>query len=287
MTGKTTGVTAEVRQSVHEVDGIRFPLLAAGPDVDEAVVFLHGNPSSCEDWRSLIGRIGTFARCIAFDEPGFGHADKPAEFDHTYQGHGRHIGKVLDSLGVQRAHVVGQDLGARWMLEWGAGHPERLASTVIVAGGVLLDYRWHYLARIWRTRVLGDLFMAIPSRNAFRLLLRKDEPKPLPRSFVDRMYDDMDTATRRAILSLYRPSFDWNARSYELSRILREFDRPALVVWGQQDRYIPVEQAYRQLKTFPSANVSVLPSSGHWPHIDDPLGVESLVIPFLRQQLGV
>ena len=287
MTANVTGVIAPVRRTIHELDGLRFPLLSAGPDSDEAVVFLHGNPGSCEDWRTLIGRVGTFARCIAFDEPGFGHADKPADFDQSYAGHGRHVGRVLDSLGVRHAHVVGQDLGARWMLEWADGHPERMASAVIVAGGVLLDYRWHYLARIWRTPLLGELFNAIPSRTAFRLMLRKDEPRPLPRSFVDRMYDDMDPATRRAILSLYRPTFDWNARSYELSRSLREFDRPALVIWGQRDRYIPVEQAYRQRETFPSATVSVLRSSGHWPHIDDPVGTEALMVPFLRKQLCI
>jgi pimeloyl-ACP methyl ester carboxylesterase len=285
VTGNTTEIPARVHRNVYEVDGVRFPLLSAGPaDVDEAVVFLHGNPSSCEDWRTLMGRVGTFARCISFDEPGFGRADKPASFDHSYDGHGRHVGRVLDSLGVRRAHLVGQDLGARWMLEWGADHPQQMASVVLIDGGVLLDYRWHYLARIWRTPVLGDLFMAVPSRAMFRLILRKDEPKPLPGSFVDRMYDEMDPATRRAILSLYRPTFDWNARSYELSRRLRGSDCPALVVWGQQDRYIPVEQAYRQRDTFPSADVAVLPSSGHWPHIDDPAGVESFVIPFLRRQ---
>jgi pimeloyl-ACP methyl ester carboxylesterase len=112
--------------------------------------------------------------------------------------------------------------------------------------------------------------MAVPSRAAFRLILRKNEPKPLPRSFIDRMYDDMDPATRRAILSLYRPTF-------RLERlVLRPFP---------ESPRIPVEQAYRQRDTFPSADVAVLPRSGHWPHIDDPAGVESFVVPFLRRQL--
>src|SRR6476469_6658374 len=106
MTGYTTETPARVHRSVYEVDGLRFPLLSAGPaDVEEAVVFLHGNPGSCEDWRTLMGRVGTFARCISFDEPGFGRADKPADFDQSYEGHGRHIGRVLDSLGVRRAHL--------------------------------------------------------------------------------------------------------------------------------------------------------------------------------------
>jgi len=287
MTSNATRETVEVRRTLRAVDGIRFPMLSSGPaEGSEAVVLLHGNPGSCEDWRHLASVVGRFARCVAFDQPGFGRASKPARFDHSYTGHARHLGRVLDALGIRRAHLVGNDLGARWMLDWAEQSPGRVASAVTVAGGVLLDYRWHYLARIWRTPVLGEFFMATPSRRIFRMLLDKDEPRPLPRVFLDRMYDDMDHATRRAILSLYRPAFDWNARSHDLSRALREQDIPALVVWGARDRYIPVEQADRQRETLPSAETVVLPDSGHWPHVDNPEGVASAVVPFLQRHLG-
>jgi pimeloyl-ACP methyl ester carboxylesterase len=287
VTAAPSSGTAEVRRTLHAVDGIRFPVLSSGPSHDpEAVVLFHGNPGSCEDWRHLVASVGGLARSVAFDQPGFGRADKPAGFDHSYRGHARHLERVLDHLGVDRAHLVGQDLGARWMLDFAALRPHRVASAVVIAGGVLLDYRWHYLARIWGTPVLGEAFMATPSRRVFRMLLDKDEPRPLPRAFVDRMYDDMDRWTRRAILSLYRPDFDWNARSHELARTLRKLDLPALVVWGAHDRYIPVAQAARQLVSLPSAETVVLPASGHWPHVDDPAGVDAAVVPFLRRHLG-
>lgn len=284
MSAVTAG--APVDRRVHVVDGLRLPMLEAGPaGADEAVVMLHGNPGSCEDWRELAGRVGGFARCVAVDQPGFGRADKPAGFDHSYEGHARHLGRLLDSLGVRRAHLVGHDLGARWMLDWAASDPGRVASAAVVAGGVLLDYRWHYLARIWRTPVLGEAFMAVPSRRLFHLMLRKDEPRPLPRAFVDRMYDDMDAATRRAILALYRSGPGWDARSYALAARLRTLDLPALVVWGARDAYIPVAQARRQRESLPAADVVVLPRSGHYPFADDPAGVAAAVLPFLRRQL--
>jgi pimeloyl-ACP methyl ester carboxylesterase len=246
------------------------------------VLCCHGNPGSSADWATLVGRVGTFARAVAIDQPGFGAADAPAGFEHTYTGHAAHLERALDQLGIERVHLVGHDLGGRWMLDWAVRHPDRFASAVVVAGGVLLDYRWHYLARIWRTRWVGEALMALNSRAIFRLMMRYGQPRPLRTSFVDRMYDDMDAGTRRAILALYRPDFDWNQRSHDLSQQLRRLNRPALVVWGRHDKYIPVAQAERQLESLPGAEIRVLQGSGHWPFADDPVGFDQAVLPFLR-----
>lgn len=66
---------------------------------------------------------------------------------------------------------------------------------------------------------------------------------------------------------------------------LRPLDRPALVIWGTKDAYLPCEQAERQRQTFPSARVELLDGRGHWVMAEDPERIASLVIPFLRQRL--
>jgi pimeloyl-ACP methyl ester carboxylesterase len=280
--------SSSVRRRVVEVDGIRAPLVEAGPpDADEAVVFVHGNPGSSEDWARLISHVGHFARAVAVDQPGFGQADKPPTFEHTYEAHAAHLGRTLEVLGIRRAHIVGHDLGGRWCLEWAANHPTQVGSAVIVAGGVLLDYRWHYLARIWKRRWLGEAFMATGTRGVFRMILSRGNPQGLPRAFVDRMYDDMDAGTKRAILALYRPTSDWNARSYDLADTLQRVLRtPALIVWGWHDSYIPYAQAFRQRASLPDAQIEILDRSGHWPFVDDPEAMEAVVLPFLREHVA-
>jgi pimeloyl-ACP methyl ester carboxylesterase len=59
---------------------------------------------------------------------------------------------------------------------------------------------------------------------------------------------------------------------------------PALVLWPTNDPYIPVEQAEHQRQAFPSARVELLEGHGHWPFLEDPDQVASLVVPFLREQ---
>ena len=66
-----------------------------------------------------------------------------------------------------------------------------------------------------------------------------------------------------------------------IRHLLSAADLPCLVVWGAGDPYIPVSFADRQRSAFPSAQVHILPSSGHWPFIDDPPAVTELLSDFL------
>lgn len=92
---------ATLTQTSLTVDGIRSPMLQAGPpDAGEAVVFVHGNPGSSQDWARLVERVGRLARAVAWDHPGFGQADKPAGFAYSVEGYAAHLGRCLDALGI-------------------------------------------------------------------------------------------------------------------------------------------------------------------------------------------
>ncbi|MGH4014834.1 MAG: alpha/beta fold hydrolase [Pseudonocardiaceae bacterium] len=283
MTSPEAGRLAPVTEGAVTVAGARSPYLHAGPaDTLAAVVFVHGNPGPAEDWRRLVARTGAFARAVAPDLPGYGGADKPDRFDYTIDGYARHLGGILDQLGIHHAHLVLHDFGGPWGLAWAANHPDRFASVTLVNTGVLRGYRWHYLARIWRTPLLGEIFMRTATFPAFRLLLRHGNPRGLPRDVVERIYHDMQNpAVQRAVLRLYRAT-DIAAPSEHLHHQLRQLDRPALVVWGARDPYLSVRYAQRQRETFPDAEVVVLEDSGHWPMIDHPVAVEEPVLRFLR-----
>ena len=124
-------------------------------------------------------RAGRLVRAVAWDHPGFGQADKPANFSYTVQGTG-HLGRRPDALGSKRAHLVLHDFGGPWGMAWAAAHPTAFASATLLTIGVLPGYHWHYLARIWRTPLLGELFNATTTRAEFRLLPRHGNPRGDP-----------------------------------------------------------------------------------------------------------
>ncbi len=147
------------------VRGVRSPVLTAGPpEGAEAVVFVHGNPGPADDWRDLLTRAGELGRAIAPEMPGYGRADKPKDFSYSVDGYADYLAALLDQLGITRAHIVAHDFGGPWALAWAVRHPGALASATLINTGVLIDYRWHHYARIWRTPVAGEVFQATASR---------------------------------------------------------------------------------------------------------------------------
>lgn len=274
---------SEVERSSLLVGGTRTRLLQAGPaEASEAVVFIHGNPGSADDWERLAGAAGRVGkRAVAFDLPDFGETIAPQGFEHDVPSYAGFVDAALGELGIERVHLVVHDFGGPIGLAWAAMHPDALAGITLIDIGILPGYRWHSLARIWRTPVLGEIMQATATRSAFRFLLNRNEPRGLPRDFVEAMYDHYDRRTRKAVLALYRATDDPGAMAQPLIDLFADRDLPALVIWGEADAYLPSSYAAKQREAFPAADVHVLSASGHWPFADAPETVERLLTEFL------
>jgi pimeloyl-ACP methyl ester carboxylesterase len=273
---------AAVREAQVTEGGVRCPVIESGPaNAAEAVVYVHGNPGSRLDFHDLVSRTGTFARAIAPDMPGFGAAGKPHPREYRYRVRrlGAHLAGVLGQLGVRRAHFVGHDFGGPFCVGAVLHRPEMAASLSFINTGMLRGYRWHRWARIWRTPVLGELFMRLMNERRFKAGFRR-----LPPRFVDQMWRHFDAGTRRAVLDLYRAT-DLRDMA-QASGQLRALDLPSVVIWGVRDPFIPVEFAERNLEVLPRAAIHRIEDAGHWPFIDRADEVAGLLLPFLKNLLA-
>ncbi len=136
----------------------------------------------------------------------------------------------------------------------------------------LAGYRWHRVARLWRTPLLGELAMGASTRRALRYASRDANVAPLPESWHKSVHDHFDQGTQRAILRLYR-----SAPPGVLERAggdLEKLTMPALVIWGARDPYIDLRFGREYASVLPSAELEVLDDAGHWVWLDDPSVIE-------------
>lgn len=250
---------------------------AESPDPAEIpTLFVHGVPTSSDDWVPFLERVPG----LAPDLPGFGRTTKRGDGDFTMEGYDRFVEEFLDLVEVDRVNLVVHDWGAVGLL-WAQRFPERV-NRVVVLNAVPLgqEYRWHFIARIWRRRALGELAMGTTAKWALRLALRPATPRKggMPKAFVDEIAAHLDQGTQRAILHLYRssPPEKLLAAGSELSSLTG----PALVVWGDRDPYISSVHGERYADLL-GGTVRHVPDAGHWPWIDDPSVVDT-VCDFLR-----
>jgi pimeloyl-ACP methyl ester carboxylesterase len=276
-----------VRRTRVEVNGVSSPVIEAGPEgAGEAVLFVHGNPGSSTDWSALVEAGGALARTVAIDMPGFGKSRTPRDFHYHVGSYADFLESARTQLGLERVHLVVHDFGGPFAVLWGLQHPQAWASVVLINVGVMPGYKWHAMARVWRTPVLGELANGWIPRAGFRRAMQRANPKGLPPDFVDKMYDDYDRGTRRAVLKLYRATPDPGRTAEELGAAIGALHKPALVVWGAKDPFISVQYAERQREFFDVRDVVILENSGHWPFQDDPGTVERAITAFISSQVG-
>jgi pimeloyl-ACP methyl ester carboxylesterase len=252
-----------------------------GPRPEHPVLFFHGNPANAEDWNRFLERLEGRRRAIAPDLLGWGKADRPDDFRWTMENLAGWIGDLIDSLGLDAFDLVVHDWGGIALLE--ATRRPEVVRRLVVLNSVPLspDYRWHWIARLWRRRGVGELLNATTSRFGTRQLLRQATTRrsSIP-ELTDRIHDHFDRGTKRAILELYR---DADPEKFgPIGRDLAKLTCPALVVWGDADPYIGPHYAEFYANALGGETTIVhVPDAGHWAWIDRP-DVVNTVTDFLE-----
>jgi pimeloyl-ACP methyl ester carboxylesterase len=227
-------------------------------------LYLHGVPENSDTWLGFLGRTGGMAP----DLPGFGRSGKPGSRRYTITEYEHFIERFLEELEVERLSLVVHDWGSVG-LAFAQRHPERIERLVVINAVPLLPgYRWHRIARIWRTPLLGELAMGITNRRVSRFLSKEINatPGPMPEAWLDSVLDHFDQGTQRAILRLYRSS-----PPEVLARAgaqLGGLEMPALVVWGMRDAFLPSCFGAAYAAALGQAELLELADAGHVPWLD-------------------
>ena len=273
MADESEPAVAERRGEVAGVSVLWRECSSASTAGTAPILYLHGNPSDGADFLPFLARTGG----VAPDLPGFGRSDKASTFDYSIDGYATWLEAFVDHLGLERFSLVVHDWGGVG-LALAQRRPELVERLVLTNCAPLLPgYRWHRWARIWRTRVLGELVMGFTTRFALRRALREAfvTRGPAAREVADRAWSHFDHGTQRAALKLYR-----SAPPEKLAAAgsrLGEITAPALILWGEADPFITTDfaHAYGDALGGP-ARVEVVPAAGHWPWLDRPELVEEI-----------
>ena len=152
--------------------GIRSFLRAEGDG--EPVVCIHGMLGSSFGYRKLIRELaGRGLRGVAWDLPGFGLADRPAEYDYSWTGLGRFCLAAVSALNLDRFHLVVHDIGGPVGFELAAACPERVLSLTILNTVVdVAGWTPPWTMRPFRWPVIGALWAAGMTPPAFRYLMK-------------------------------------------------------------------------------------------------------------------
>jgi haloalkane dehalogenase len=228
-----------------EAGGLRSFVREEG--TGEAVVCLHGVPSSSFLWRKVLAALaGRGLRGLAFDLPGLGLADRPEGYDYTWTGLGRFARAAVDELGLESFHLVVHDVGGPVGFELAAAAPERVRSLTVLNTIVEVDgFKRPWSMEPFARRGVGEIFLATMTKPAFRMLFGLQGVKDrdaTPKEEVDAYVDLLKREDGgRAFLRIMR-GFERTPEKQELYvGALRDAAYPVQVVWGAEDPALPLD----------------------------------------------
>jgi pimeloyl-ACP methyl ester carboxylesterase len=259
--------------------------LGSGP----AIVFIHGLSGSWQNWLEQLPVFAREHRVIAFDLPGFGASDMPGEAI-SISGYGRWVDTLLERIGVRSAAVVGNSMGGFIGAELAIRYATRVERLVLVsAAGLSIEHmrNEHVLAalRALENRLaaytgwLGSRSDALTNRPRARRLIFAivaHRPDLLPAPLVA---EQVRGSGKRGFV----PAFD-ALTNYPIRDRLGEIACPTLIVWGTEDRLVPVRDADDFERLIPNARKVVWEETGHMAMLERPEGFNRLLAAFLAEE---
>lgn len=262
-----------------------FVKVGKGP----VVLLLHGLGCDHTTWEPVIESLSRRYTVIAPDLLGHGQSDKPRA-DYTLGGYANGMRDLLTVLGIEKVTVIGHSFGGGVAMQFAYQFPERTERLMLVASGGLgpeVSPAIRAISTPGFHQVMG--LLTLPGvRHAgiagMRGLARR--PWKLTRDLdeVAEIYDTFkDPRARHAIRHVVRAVVDWRGQIVTMAdRAYLTEAMPMSVVWGRDDRVIPVRHANTAARLAPNARVEVIPGAGHFPHKDHPLRFARIVHDFIR-----
>ncbi len=273
------------------VDGLRVRCLAAGTRGVPPVLLLHGGGFDAAglSYRHAIEPLSRLRPVLAFDWPGYGGSDAPdLRYDLTY--YTRFLERLMDSLGIERAALVGVSMGGAAALSFALRSPGRVEKLVLVSSyGLGKDIPYGRLGYFFvHAPLITDLIYALLSRSqrSLRWGLRRIvcDPRVVSDELVEEARRLLDRPNAgRAFRSFRKSEVEWSGLKTDLSDRLGKVATPTLLVHGDRDRVVPVEWARRAHERLPDSELRVLRGCGHWPPRECPDTFNRVVTDFLAR----
>lgn len=263
---------------------IHYHQAGSGDDL----LMIHGSGPGVSGWANFEGNLPVFAehfRCLVIDLPGYGKSD-PVDAD-PIGGCVDACLTLLDELGIQRAHLIGNSLGAMVASQIAAHHVQRVDRLVSIGG------------------VGMNVFSPFPAEGVNLLTEFAEDPtRERMTSWLRSMVFDQSLVTEELIESRYRQAMEpatlaTTRELYSRAAIgaiaemtrgptahlriahLSSIQAPTLITWGRDDRVTPLDTALVPMRLIPNAELHVFPNCGHWNMIERKTEFESVVKAFL------
>ncbi|MCS7206040.1 MAG: alpha/beta hydrolase [Leptospiraceae bacterium] len=241
------------------------------------IVFIHGFSSNVHTWELIFSDTQLSNPMVAIDLLGFGFSDKP-NITYDRKLYVDQIHSLLEFYHFDKVILVGNSMGGEISLRYTLNHPEKVSKLVLIcSAGLIEGFDAPKIIKYPMVVLLRSTNFLFRNRYSIKFFLSDafyDKTK------VDKRKIDLYTLPLRT-KNGYEAHIGLFLSSYQPISLdsLQKIQIPVLIIWGEHDRWIPLEHAYLFYQNLPRAQLVILPEVGHLPQEEDP----GVVIFYLKE----
>ena len=248
-----------------EANGVRTNYLEAGSG-NRHIVLVHGSGpgvTSYANWRGVLPELGKDFHVVAPDMVGFGYSDRPEGVTYSLDTWADQTLGVMDALGIETAHLVGNSFGGAIALRLTTRHPDRVRKLVLM-GSVGVDFEitegldavWGYDGTLEGMKKIMGYFAYNKQLTGGDLAQARYEGATQP-GFQESFSSMFPAPRQRWVEAMTVPTED-----------IRALPHRTLIMHGREDQVIPLSNSYTLLELLDNADLVVFSHCGHWTQIE-------------------
>lgn len=272
------------------VDGVRVHYQEFGDTSKLSLVLIHGYTASLYVWHKVAPLLADAGfHVIAVDLVGFGYTSKPRWFSYTIDAQARMVSRVMNSLGIGRAVIVGSSYGGAVAMTLALDYSASVKKLVLLDAVCNDEALSHPILKMAAVPGLGEVItpFLVDSRPMLRHRMRNTIAKA---NHADLVNEERVTnvirplAAKDAHYSVLATSRNWRAKRLEMDAHL--IDQPTLLIWGELDTVIGIHNGYKLHDSMLNSRFVILPDCGHVPAEEKSDIVSELVTEFCHDEKG-
>ncbi|WP_416427758.1 alpha/beta fold hydrolase (plasmid) [Pseudomonas sp. App30] len=285
-TAKHTFTDANTSKFVHIKEGdldLQLHYNEAGEGA-ETIIMLHGSGPGASGWANFNRNIDHFVdagyRVILLDVPGWSKSDPIVCTGSRSQLNATALKGFVNALGLDRVHLIGNSMGAHAVVAFALENPERLGKLVLMGGGTggassfvpMPTEGIKLIQGLYRDPTIENL------KKMMKVFVY-DSSSMTEELFQGRL-DNM--LSRREHLENFVKSIDANPKQFpDVGHRLGEIKAQTFVIWGRNDRFVPMDTGLRLIAGIPNSELHVFNACGHWAQWEHAEKFNRLVLDFL------
>lgn len=228
----------------------------------DVIVLIHGTASSLHTWDEWVKSLSTKFRVIRMDLPGFSLTGPDHKNRYEVSDDVAFLNKLLSRLKLEKVHLVGSSLGGRIAWQYSLNHPEKVKTLTLMNSLGYPQDRWPPAIEMAQWPLIDSIMTKFSPRFLYALGLKEvyANEEQVTEEVIDRYFElsrypgNLDAFPRRVKAVLDKHSGD-----------ISNLSVPTLIMWGEEDMYFPVDNAYRFNQDISGSKIFTYPNVGHLP----------------------